>query len=59
MPGRARRLGVDTSTGLLLLSDTDFANIEQIAREHRSRHAEPVDSGARAVDLIRAERDAR
>jgi hypothetical protein len=33
--------------------------IEQIAEEHRARHPEPVVEGPYAVDIIRAERDAR
>jgi plasmid stability protein len=33
--------------------------IEQIAEEHRKRHPEPVVDGPYAVDIIRAERDAR
>lgn len=33
--------------------------IEQIAAEHRTRWPKPVTKGPRAVDIIRAERDAR
>jgi hypothetical protein len=33
--------------------------IEQIFEEHRARHPEPVAEGPYAVDIIRAERDAR
>lgn len=33
--------------------------IEQIAVEHRTRWKKPFDKGPRAVDLIRADRDAR
>ena len=33
--------------------------IEQIAAEHRARWPKPFKSGPRAVDIIRAERDAR
>ena len=33
--------------------------IEQIAAEHRARWPKPVKNGPRAVDIIRAERDAR
>lgn len=34
-------------------------SIEQIAAEHRARWPKPFKSGPRAVDIIRAERDAR
>lgn len=34
-------------------------SIEQIAAEHRARWPKPIKSGPRAVDIIRAERDAR
>jgi plasmid stability protein len=33
--------------------------IEQIAAEHRSRFPQPIMAGPSAVDIIRAERDAR
>ncbi|HMM53545.1 MAG TPA: hypothetical protein PKC23_00850 [Candidatus Desulfobacillus sp.] len=33
--------------------------IEQIAAEHRARWPKPFKGGPRAVDIIRAERDAR
>jgi plasmid stability protein len=33
--------------------------IEQIAAEHRARFPEPIRGGPDAVDIIRAERDAR
>jgi len=33
--------------------------IEAIAAEHRQRHKKPLERGPLAVDLIRAERDAR
>lgn len=33
--------------------------IEQIAAEHRARWPQPFRAGPRAVDIIRAERDAR
>ena len=33
--------------------------IEQIAAEHRARFPQPIASGPDAVDIIRAERDAR
>jgi plasmid stability protein len=33
--------------------------IEEIAAEHRQRHKKPLTRGPRAVDVIRAERDAR
>lgn len=33
--------------------------IEQIATEHRARWPKPFKDGPRAVDIIRAERDAR
>ena len=33
--------------------------IEQIAAEHRARFPQPIRSGPAAVDIIRAERDAR
>ena len=33
--------------------------IEEIAAEHRHRRKKPVTEGPRAVDVIRAERDAR
>ncbi|MGK6308795.1 FitA-like ribbon-helix-helix domain-containing protein [Variovorax sp. DT-64] len=33
--------------------------IEQIAAEHRVRFPEPIRSGPAAVDILRAERDAR
>lgn len=33
--------------------------IEQVAAEHRARWPKPFKSGPRAVDIIRAERDAR
>ena len=34
-------------------------SIEQIAAEHRDRFPRPIASGPRAVDIIRADRDAR
>lgn len=34
-------------------------SIEQIAAEHRARWPQPLKAGPRAVDIIRAERDAR
>jgi len=34
-------------------------SIEQIAAEHRARWQQPFAAGPRAVDIIRAERDAR
>jgi plasmid stability protein len=34
-------------------------SIEQIAVEHRARYPQPIDRGPRAVNLIRADRDAR
>ena len=34
-------------------------SIEQIAAEHRERNKRPIQKGARAVDLIRADRDQR
>jgi plasmid stability protein len=34
-------------------------SIEQIAAEHRARWPKPLKAGPRAVDIIRAERDAR
>jgi plasmid stability protein len=36
-----------------------YKSIEQIAAEHRSRVKRPITKGPRAVDLIRADRDAR
>lgn len=33
--------------------------VEQIAAEHRLRRPEPIQSGPLAVDIIRADRDAR
>lgn len=33
--------------------------IEDIAAEHRARWAKPFDTGPRAVDIIRSDRDAR
>lgn len=33
--------------------------IEEIAAEHRARWQQPFDEGPRAVDVIRADRDAR
>ncbi len=33
--------------------------IEQIAAEHRARWTEPFDEGPKAVEVIRADRDAR
>jgi hypothetical protein len=33
--------------------------IEEIAAEHRQRRKKPIAEGPRAVDVIRAERDAR
>lgn len=33
--------------------------IEQVAAEHRMRWPKPFETGPRAVDIIRAERDAR
>ena len=38
---------------------TGHKSIEQIAAEHRVRVKAPIRKGRRAVDLIRAERDAR
>lgn len=35
------------------------ATIEEIASEHRARVKDPVTAGPRAVDVIRADRDAR
>jgi len=34
-------------------------SIEQIAAEHQARVGQPIAKGARAADLIRADRDAR
>ena len=39
--------------------ESGWKSIEQIWEEHRSRRAEPVSEGPRAVDVIREERDAR
>jgi plasmid stability protein len=33
--------------------------IEEISAEHQAKHRQPFDSGPRAVDILRAERDAR
>jgi antitoxin FitA len=33
--------------------------IEEIAAEHRAKHRQPFDNAPRAVDILRAERDAR
>jgi plasmid stability protein len=33
--------------------------LEQVAREHRARHARPIGTGPRAADVLRAERDTR
>jgi hypothetical protein len=33
--------------------------LEQVAGEHRRRHARPIGTGPRATDVLRAERDAR
>jgi len=38
---------------------TGHKSIEQIAAEHRTRVPRPVRKGRRAVELIRADRDAR
>ncbi|MBZ0132985.1 MAG: Arc family DNA-binding protein [Rhodocyclaceae bacterium] len=38
---------------------TGQKSIEQIAAEHRARWPKPFKAGPRAVDIIRAERDAR
>lgn len=36
-----------------------YKSIEQIAAEHRARLKRPIGKGGRAVEMIRAERDAR
>jgi plasmid stability protein len=33
--------------------------LEQVAVEHRRRHARPIGAGPRGTDVLRAERDAR
>lgn len=40
-------------------SSTGTKTINQIAAEHRSRWKEPFEQGPMAVDMIRADRDAR
>lgn len=46
-------------SGLKSSTRTGTKSIEQIAAEHRSRWKEPFTRGAMAVDMIRADRDAR
>jgi plasmid stability protein len=43
----------------LRMRRTGTRRIDEIAAEHRSRWKKPLSQGPRAVDLIRAERDAR
>lgn len=45
--------------GLQSSTKTGTKSIEQIAAEHRSRWKEPFTQGPMAVDMIRADRDAR
>lgn len=49
--------GVDE--GLVRQVRLGYKSIEQIAAEHRARLKRPIGKGGRAVEMIRAERDAR
>ena len=59
----ARGAGANRPADPAVLGDararTRRKTIEQIAHEHRKRFPEPVRAGPLAVDIIRADRDAR
>lgn len=51
--------GSDVGPGRRPVTRRGSKSIEQIAAEHRARFPQPIGSGPRAVDIIRADRDAR
>ncbi|MDM0002492.1 Arc family DNA-binding protein [Variovorax sp. J22P240] len=51
--------GSDVAPGRRPVTRRGSKSIEQIAAEHRVRFPQPIGSGPNAVDIIRADRDAR